>query len=206
MYLALFVLSCAIGVAFSLNNGLGLTPQMGFNSWNHFHCDVNDQIIRGTADAIVSKGLDEHGYKYVNIDDCWASSRDKDGNIVPDLKDFPNMTALANYVHSKGLLFGVYSDAGTMTCAKRPGSLGHEVSDANTYAKWGVDYLKYDNCYSDGTKPEVRYSVMRDALNQTGRRIFFSMCEGGVDNAPTWASKVGNSWRTTSDIQDNWDM
>ena len=204
MYLALFVLSCAIGVAFSLNNGLGLTPQMGFNSWNHFHCDVNDQLIRGTADAIVSKGLDKHGYKYVNIDDCWASSRDKDGNIVPDPKDFPNMTALANYVHSKGLLFGVYSDAGTMTCAKRPGSLGHEVSDANTYSKWGVDYLKYDNCNSDGTKPEVRYPVMRDALNQTGRRIFFSMCEWGVDNPATWASKVGNSWRTTGDIQDNW--
>jgi len=114
------------------------------------------------------------------------------------------MAALASYVHSKGLLFGLYSDAGNKTCAGRPGSLGYETIDANTYAAWKVDYLKYDNCNAN-TPPEVRYPVMRDALNATGRQIFYSMCEWGVDNPATWAPKVGNSWRTTGDIQDNFD-
>ena len=204
MLLSFVFLLSIVGASLCLDNGLGRTPPMGWNTWEHFFCNVNDQLIRDSADAIVAKGLDKHGYKYVNIDDCWAGSRDKDGNIVPETKDFPNMTALASYVHSKGLLFGLYSDAGTMTCGKRPGSLNHEISDANTYAKWGVDFLKYDNCNSDGTKPEVRYPVMRDALNQTGHRIFFSMCEWGVDNPATWASKVGNSWRTTGDMHDSW--
>ena len=193
-----------VGTALSLENGLGRTPQMGWNSWNHFHCNVEDQLIRDTADAIVSKGLDKHGYKYVNIDDCWASGRDKDGNILADPRRFPDMKALADYVHSKGLLFGVYSDAGSKTCAGKPGSLGHETSDANSYAKWGVNYLKYDNCNAGSSKPEDRYPVMRDALNKTGKYIFYSMCEWGVDDPATWAPKVGNSWRTTGDIQDNW--
>ena len=187
-----------------LDNNLGRTPQMGWNSWNHFRCNVNDTIIRDTADIFVAKGLDKHGYKYINIDDCWATSRDSDGNIISDPKTFPNMTALAEYVHNKGLLFGVYSDAGTETCQRRPGSLGHETSDANSYAKWGVDYLKYDNCHSGSESPKTRYPVMRDALNKTGRSIFFSMCEWGRDDPATWAPKVGNSWRTTSDIKDNW--
>lgn len=189
----------------SLDNGLARTPQMGWNSWNHFRCSVNDTLLRRTADAIVAKGLDKHGYKYVNIDDCWAGSRDKDGNVVPDSKTFPNMTALADYIHSKGLLFGLYSDAGTETCQKKPGSLGHEQADANSYAKWGVDYLKYDNCNNRGIPPEKRYPVMRDALNKTGRPIFYSLCEGGRDNVSVWGPKVGNSWRTTHDIRDNWD-
>ena len=192
------------GGALSLDNGLGLTPQMGWNSWNHFHCSVNADLIKATATAIVQKGLDKHGYQYVNIDDCWAKSRSSDGIVQPD-STFPDMKGLADFVHSKGLKFGVYSDAGYKTCAGRPGSLGYETQDANTYAQWGVDYLKYDNCNSDKTKPEERYPVMRDALNKTGRPIFYSMCEWGQDNPATWAPKVGNSWRTTGDINDNWD-
>jgi alpha-galactosidase len=188
----------------SLDNGLGLTPQMGFNSWNHFHCSVTDKIMRDTADNMIAKGLDKHGYVYVNIDDCWAKSRSSDGIVQSDPTTFPNMKDLADYIHGKGLKFGLYSDAGSKTCAGRPGSLNYETQDANTYAGWGVDYLKYDYCYSGGSKPETRYPIMRDALNKTGRHIFFSMCEWGVDNPATWAPKVGNSWRTTGDIGDNW--
>ena len=204
--LATLIVAAIVVGTFGLNNGLARTPQMGWNSWNHFHCNISDKLVRETADAFIAKGLDKHGYKYVNIDNCWAGERDKDGNIVSNHTTFPDMVALTSYIHSKDLLFGLYSDAGNKTCGNRtPGSLGHEVSDANTYAKWGVDYLKYDNCDNQGIKPEVRYPVMRDALNQTGRRIFFSMCEWGVDNPATWAPKVGNSWRTTGDIRDNWE-
>ena len=200
-YLVFLVLANA---CCGLDNGLGRTPQMGWNSWNHFSCNVNDTLIRDTVDIFVAKGLDKHSYKYINIDDCWATTRDSDGNIVPDPKTFPNMTALAEYIHNNGLLFGVYSDAGTKTCAGRPGSLGHETSDANSYAKWGVDYLKYDNCNNNNIPPKTRYPVMRDALNKTGHSIFYSLCEWGQDDPATWAPKVGNSWRTTSDIKDNW--
>ena len=191
----------------SLDNGLGLKPQMGWNSWNHFHCNVSEDLIKKTASAMVEKGLDKHGYQYVNIDNCWAAkSRASDGTIQSNPDTFPDMKGLIDFVHNKGLKFGLYSDAGKTTCGShQPGSLGYETKDANTYAQWGVDYLKYDNCNNDGTKPEERYPVMRDALNKTGRPIFYSMCEGGQDNPATWASKVGNSWRTTGDISDNWD-
>eukprot|EP01027_Heterolobosea_sp_BB2_P009793 GEZU01014408.1.p1 GENE.GEZU01014408.1~~GEZU01014408.1.p1 ORF type:complete len:320 (-),score=103.28 GEZU01014408.1:108-1067(-) len=139
------------------------------------------------------------------MDDCWAGERDAEGNIHPDAQAFPSgIAALADYVHSLGLKFGLYSDAGNFTCAGRPGSLGYEKNDANTYASWGVDYLKYDNCYNDNISPKVRYPIMRDALNATGRPIFFSMCEWGDDDPATWAAEVGNSWRTTGDIKDNW--
>jgi len=201
--LAVFVL---LGSAVALNNGLARTPQMGWNSWNAFHCDINEQKMLTAIKGLVSGPLKKAGYVYVNIDDCWASSRDNNGIIHEDTNAFPHGIAwLAAQAHAQGLLFGVYSDAGYKTCAGRPGSLGYEVEDANTYAKWGVDYLKYDNCNTDGSKPEVRYPVMRDALNGTGRPILFSMCEWGVDNPATWASSVGNSWRTTGDIGDNWD-
>jgi alpha-galactosidase len=194
-----------IGLSYGLNNGLGRTPQMGWNSWNHFHCGINEELIQKTADAIVATGLAKAGYQYVNLDDCWQVSRDGEGTIQPDPKAFPSgIKALADYVHSKGLKFGVYSDAGYKTCGGRPASLGHETKDANTYASWTVDYLKYDNCNSDGTTPEKRYPVMRDALNASGRAIFFSMCEWGVDQPALWAANVGNSWRTTGDISDNW--
>lgn len=137
----------ALAFASALDNDLGKTPQMGWNSWNHFHCGINEDLIKQTIDTLVSTGLSSKGYVYVNMDDCWAQSRDEQGVIVPDLKAFPSGIApLASYAHQKGLLFGLYSDAGTETCAKRPGSLGYEKIDAMTYAAWGVDYLKYDNC------------------------------------------------------------
>jgi alpha-galactosidase len=199
----LFLALVSLGSA--LNNGLGLTPQMGWNSWNHFHCDINENLIKQTAYAIANSPLKAAGYDYVNMDDCWAYSRNSSGFVQPDPKDFPSgIAALAAYVHSLGLKFGLYSDAGNETCAGRPGSLGHEKDDAESYASWSVDYLKYDNCNAN-TPPEQRYPVMRDALNATGRHIFFSMCEWGVDNPATWAPAVGNSWRTTGDISDNWE-
>lgn len=188
-----------------LDNGLGLTPQMGWNSWNHFHCKINQSVVEQTADAFISLGLDKLGYKYINVDDCWARSRDDSGVIQPDKAAFPDFQGMIDYVHNKGLLFGLYSDAGVDTCAGRPGSLGYEVIDARTYAEWKVDYLKYDNCNSNNTRPEIRYPLMRDALNKTNQPIFYSMCEWGVDNPATWASSVGNSWRTTGDISDSWD-
>ncbi|CAF1045853.1 unnamed protein product [Adineta ricciae] len=195
-----------IGYCSALDNGLGRTPQMGWNSWNHFGCDINEKLIQQTADTIVATGLAAAGYEFVNLDDCWQVSRDAQGFIQPDSKAFPSgIPALADYVHSKKLKFGLYSDAGFKTCGGRPASLGYEKKDANTYAHWQVDYLKYDNCNTDGTIPEVRYPVMRDALNASGRPIFFSMCEWGVDKPALWAAKVGNSWRTTGDISDRWE-
>eukprot|EP01018_Ginkgo_biloba_P017177 Gb_38041 [translate_table: standard] len=190
-----------------LQNGLARTPPMGWNSWNHFGCNINENIIRETADALVSTGLSKLGYEYVNIDDCWAElNRDQHGRLVARASQFPSgIKALADYVHSKGLKLGIYSDAGYYTCQKQPGSLGHEQADADTFAAWGVDYLKYDNCYNDGSKPEDRYPKMRDALLRTGRPIFFSLCEWGVDVPATWAPEIGSSWRTTGDIEDKWE-
>ncbi|XP_047334217.1 alpha-galactosidase-like [Impatiens glandulifera] len=190
-----------------LANGLGLTPQMGWNSWNHFQCQVEEKLIRETADAIVSSGLAALGYKYVNIDDCWAElNRDSKGNLLPRASTFPSgIKALADYIHSKGLKLGIYSDAGTQTCSTTmPGSLGFEEQDAKTFASWGVDYLKYDNCYNNNIDPKTRYPIMSKALVNSGRPIFFSLCEWGQEDPATWAKGVGNSWRTTGDIKDEW--
>ncbi|XVF24772.1 hypothetical protein REPUB_Repub13aG0156300 [Reevesia pubescens] len=191
-----------------LDNGLGLTPQMGWNSWNHFHCNINETLIKETADAMVSSGLAAVGYTYINLDDCWGElKRDSQGNLVPSASTFPSgIKALADYVHSKGLKLGIYSDAGTQTCSKTmPGSLGHEEQDAKTFASWGIDYLKYDNCQNTGISPKERYPKMSKALLNSGRPIFFSICEWGQEDPVTWASSIGNSWRTTTDIKDNWD-
>ena len=203
---ALLAIAIIASAALALDNGLGIKPQMGWNSWNKFACNINEQLIINTIDEIVSSGLLAAGYNYINLDDCWQNSRDPvTHEIQVDANLFPHgIKYLADYAHSKGLLFGLYSDAGYKTCAGRPGSLGYEEIDAKTYASWGVDYLKYDNCYTDGSKPEVRYPPMRDALNATGRPIFYSMCEWGVDDPATWAKDVGNSWRTTGDISDSW--
>ncbi|KAL0303961.1 UNVERIFIED_CONTAM: Alpha-galactosidase 3 [Sesamum radiatum] len=189
-----------------LGNGLARTPQMGWNSWNFFACDISEDVIKETADALVSTGLAKLGYIYVNIDDCWSEpQRDSKGQLVPDPQTFPSgIKALADYVHSKGLKLGIYSDAGAFTCQVRPGSLFHESDDAKLFASWGVDYLKYDNCFNLGIDPETRYPPMRDALNETGRTIFYSLCEWGVHDPALWAGKVGNSWRTTDDINDSW--
>ncbi|XP_030540425.1 alpha-galactosidase 3 [Rhodamnia argentea] len=191
---------------FQLDNGLAETPPMGWNSWNFFACNINETVIKETADALISTGLAALGYVYVNIDDCWsAATRNSEDQLVPDPKTFPSgIKVLADYVHDKGLKLGIYADAGIFTCEVRPGSLYHENDDAELFASWGVDYLKYDNCYNLGIKPEERYPPMRDALNATGRTIFYSICEWGVDDPALWAGKVGNSWRTTDDINDSW--
>ncbi|XP_058096305.1 alpha-galactosidase 1-like [Magnolia sinica] len=191
-----------------LSNGLGLTPPMGWNSWNHFYCSINETIIRETADALISTGLYKLGYHYVNIDECWAEmDRDTEGNLVASKTMFPSgIKALADYVHSKGLKIGIYSNAGYQTCSRTmPGSLGFEEQDAMTFASWEVDYLKYDNCWNGGIKPTIRYPVMTKALMKTGRPIFFSLCEWGDMHPALWGAKVGNSWRTTNDIADNWE-
>ncbi|CAI9275332.1 unnamed protein product [Lactuca saligna] len=190
-----------------LANGLADTPPMGWNSWNHFGCNISESMIRETADAIVSTGLAKLGYKYVNIDDCWAEyTRDQQGNFVARKSTFPSgIKALADYVHNKGLKLGIYSDSGSMTCSKTmPGSLGYEEQDAKMFASWGIDYLKYDNCNNEGLKPTIRYPIMTRALMNAGRPIFFSLCEWGDMHPALWGSKIGNSWRTTNDITDTW--
>jgi alpha-galactosidase len=185
---------------------LAQTPPMGWNSWNKFACDVSESLIREMTDAMVSSGLKAAGYQYVNIDDCWQVSRDAQGNIVADPTRFPSgIKALADYVHGKGLKLGVYTDAGRLTCQKRPGSLDHELQDAKTYASWGVDYVKVDWCHSEGLDPEVQYAKFRDALAQAGRPIVFSICNWGVKAPWRWGPKTGNLWRTTGDISDKYD-
>jgi alpha-galactosidase len=179
---------------------------MGWNSWNKFGCDVSEELIKEAADAMVSSGMKDAGYQYVVIDDCWQVRRDEQGNIIADPERFPSgIKALADYVHAKGLKFGIYSDAGTATCQGRPGSKGHEEQDARQYADWGVDYLKYDWCHSEGQDPKTAYPKMSQALRESGRDIVFSMCEWGVEKPWLWAQGVGQLWRTTGDIVDCWD-
>ncbi|MEU5531819.1 NPCBM/NEW2 domain-containing protein [Streptomyces sp. NPDC020362] len=194
----------------SLADGLALTPPMGFNNWNSTHCgaDFNEAMVKGIADLFVNKGLKDAGYRYVNLDDCWAlPNRDANGKLVPDPARFPNgIKAVADYVHSKGLKLGIYTSAGFKTCnsAGFPGALGHEYSDAQQFADWGVDYLKYDNCNNLGVDAKQRYRTMRDALKATGRPIVYSICEWGENKPWEWAADVGHLWRTTGDISDSW--
>ena len=194
----------------ALANGLATTPPMGFNDWNAFGCDVDAHLIEQTADFFVSSGLKAAGYTYVNIDDCWMThERDARGRLVPDPVKFPQgIAGVARYVHARGLQLGIYEDAGTATCAGYPGSLGHEEVDARTFAAWGVDYLKYDNCNNAGSTTQAqfiaRYKAMGDALLATGRPIVYSICEWGQNDPWTWAGDLGNLWRTTGDISDNW--
>jgi len=180
---------------------LALTPPMGWNSWNRFACDVDERLIRETADAMVSSGMKDAGYRYVIIDDCWQGERDNLGFIQPDPERFPSgMKALADYIHSKGLKFGIYSDAGWKTCGGRPGSRGYEYQDAQTYAKWGVDYLKYDWCNTEELNAKGAYLTMRNALYAAGRPIVFSICEWGNNQPWEWGKDIGHLWRTTGDI------
>ena len=198
----------ALPAAHALDNGVARTPPMGWNSWNKFACKgLNEQVVRATADAIANNGMKAAGYEFVNLDDCWQSGRDASGNIVVDQEKFPSgIKALADYIHSKGLKFGVYTDVGTKTCAGRPGSIGHEYQDARQYAAWGVDYVKEDWCNTlPGQNAEASYTLMRDALAATGRPIVFSICEWGSNKPWLWAGPVGNLWRATGDIQDCWD-
>ena len=186
--------------------GLAATPPMGWNSWNGFGCAIDERLIRETADALVASGMRDAGYRYVNVDDCWHGSRDEDGFIRPDPQRFPSgMKALADDVHARGLKLGLYSDAGAKTCAGRPGSRGHEYQDALTWARWGIDYVKYDWCDTAGLAAPAAYATMRDALRAAGRPVVLSICEWGDTQPWTWAKDVGHLWRTTGDIHACWD-
>ena len=184
------------------------TPPMGWNSWNTFGTNISDKLIRETADIMASSGLLECGYNYLVIDDCWSLlERDENGRLVADPEKFPHgMKALADYVHSKGLKFGMYSCAGMITCAGYPSSYTHEFTDAKTFAEWGVDYLKYDYCFKpDSVKGEVLYRTMGAALSNCGRDILFSACSWGADETRKWIGTTGaNMWRATGDIFDAW--
>jgi len=199
-----FVISLLVIFNFTLAQKfeeLAKTPPMGWNSWNKFGCDINEQIIKEIADAMVKNGMKKAGYEYIVIDDCWQIDRDEDGNILADPDRFPSgMKSLGDYIHRKGLKFGIYSDAGTMTCQRRPGSRGYEFQDARTYAAWGVDYLKYDWCYHGTQNSEASYTLMRDALYKAGRPIVLSICEWGTTKPWLWAKDIGHLWRTTEDI------
>jgi alpha-galactosidase len=189
-------------------NGLAKTPPMGWNSWNKFHRNVDDKAVRGMADAMASNGMKDAGYVYVNIDDTWQGQRDANGVLQPNEK-FPDMKALADYVHSKGLKIGIYSSPGPKTCAQFEGSFGHEEQDAKTWAAWGFDYLKYDWCsasqvYDVKSLPAV-YAKMGEALLKSGRPIVYSLCQYGWQDVGEWGAKAGgNLWRTTGDISDRW--
>lgn len=187
------------------DNGLARTPPMGWNSWNHFGCDVSAQLIKETADAMVSSGMKDAGYRYVVIDDCWEVARDAQGRLVADSARFPGgIKPVADYVHGKGLKFGIYTDAGRRTCQGRPGTYEHEDIDAKTFAEWGVDYVKEDWCNAEGLDAPTQYARFRDALLKSGRPIVLSICEWGSNQPWEWAPKTGNLWRTTGDISDRW--
>ncbi|MFI5913053.1 glycoside hydrolase family 27 protein [Dactylosporangium sp. NPDC051541] len=185
------------------DNGLALTPPMGWNDYNAFGLEVTEDLIRRTADRMVSSGLRDAGYVYVNVDDGWmAATRDASGDLRADPDRFPHgIKALADYVHGLGLRLGIYEDAGTRTCGGYPGSLGFEELDARQFASWGVDYLKYDTCYDGSVPARQRYGAMRDALAATGRPIVYSICNWGAERVWAWGSGYGNLWRTTTDIQ-----
>ena len=182
------LVACCLSPAQSYDSSsraaLAPTPPMGWNSWNKFACDVSEKLIRETAEAMVSSGLKAAGYEYVNIDDCWQVSRAADGTIVADAQRFPSgIKALADYVHNKGLKLGIYTDAGRMTCQKRPSSYEHEAQDMNTYAAWGIDYVKIDWCFAEGLDPEVQYAKFHDALAQRGSPDRFQHLQLGSQSA-----------------------
>ncbi|HEV2692620.1 MAG TPA: malectin domain-containing carbohydrate-binding protein [Verrucomicrobiae bacterium] len=187
--------------------GLALTPPMGWNSWNKFAGNINEDLIRQTADAMATNGMRDAGYVYIVVDDCWeAKDRDKAGNIVADPNKFPGgMKALGDYLHAKGFKFGIHNCAGTKTCAGFPGGRGHEFQDALTYASWGVDFLKYDWCEHGTANSEETYKTMRDGLATAGRPIVFSLCEWGDTKPWLWAKDIGHLWRTTGDIYNCFD-
>ena len=204
----------AVGAATAATAQVAATPPMGWNSWNHFAAKIDDATVRAQADAMVKTGMRDAGYRYINIDDTWEGTRDASGVIHPNSK-FPDMKALADYVHSKGLKLGIYSSPGLKTCAGYEGSYGHEAQDAQTYAAWGIDYLKYDLCglaqpmiaaNSLDKAQDIElaaYRKMDAALKATGRPIVYSLCQYGFAQVWRWGASVGgNSWRTTGDISD----
>ena len=207
--LVLVILLSSSAILSAQNNSLAPKPPMGWNSWYQNYCQVSDALIRAQADAMVKNGMKALGYEYVNIDDCWEGQRDAQGVIHGD-KNFPDMKGLADYIHSKGLKFGLYSSPGPLTCGRREGSYGHEELDAKTYAAWGVDFLKYDWCSASKVyKPEemqAAYKKMGDALKSTGRPILYSLCQYGLERVWTWGPSVGaNMWRTAGDLDYTYD-
>lgn len=200
------IILISLGTSAQKFENLVPTPPMGWNSWNKFGCNVSEKLIMQMADQMISSGMHDAGYEYIVIDDCWQVDRDENGNIVVDKDRFPNgIKTLADYIHSKGLKFGIYSCAGSKTCAGRPGGRGHEFQDALTYARWGVDYLKYDWCNTTTQEAKSSYTTMRDGLFAAKRPIVFSLCEWGTAKPWEWAKEVGHLWRTTGDIVDRWD-
>lgn len=183
--------------------GQAPTPPLGWNPWYRFGCDVNEQLVMQTADAIVSSGMYGRGYRYVNLDDCWmAHTRDASGALVADPQKFPHgIASLAAYVHARGLKLGIYIDAGAATCAGYPGSLGHYDQDAATLAGWGVDYVKVDWCDTPPMPASTLYDQMRDALDQSGRPMVLAVCNWGIDSPWQWAPAIASSWRTAGDYQ-----
>jgi len=178
------------------------TPPMGWNSWNYFNCNINENVVKEIADAMVVTGMAAAGYEYVIIDDCWQIDRLQDGTLVADPLRFPNgIKVLADYVHSKGLKFGIYSDAGKLTCQKRPGSLNYEAIDAKTFSEWGVDYIKYDWCHHGLNKASTLYPILGDQLYQLDREIVYSVCNWGWGDPWEWAPNFAHLWRTTWDIE-----
>ncbi len=184
---------------------LAATPPMGWNSWNGYGCFIFDSAIRDAADALVASGMRDAGYEYVNIDDCWQIDRAEDGTILAQDGTFPGgLKELAGYVHSLGVKIGNYTCAGTMTCAKRPGSLDHEAQDMATYASWGIDYVKVDWCFSEGQERASSYAKFRDAIASAGRPMVLSICEWGSGEPWVWGPRTGQLWRTTGDIGNNY--
>jgi alpha-galactosidase len=179
---------------------------MGWNTWNRYYCDINQTIIYTNTDSLIRLGLADLGYKYVNIDDCWLTKeRDSQGHAIVDPATFPDgMKAIGDYIHSHGLKFGIYNSAGTMTCEGRAGSLHHESIDVADFVEWGVDFLKYDNCFNEGIPSKERYENMRNALSNASRPIFFSICNWGLEDVTEWGPGTGNSWRTAGDITPTW--
>ncbi|MBM4371546.1 MAG: glycoside hydrolase family 27 protein, partial [Deltaproteobacteria bacterium] len=183
---------------------LAATPPMGWNSWNLFACDIDQDLILSTAEAMVESGMAALGYEYVNLDDCWQVDRDADGVIVADPERFPDgIAALADAVHALGLKLGVYTCAGTLTCQERPGSFGYEALDMATYAAWGVDYVKVDWCFAEELDAAERYGLFRDGIAATGREMMLSICNWGFQEPWVWGPETGQLWRTSGDIQDS---
>ena len=211
MFIVASAFALLLPSASAVNNGLARTPQMGWNNWNSLGCAASQDLLLDTSSTLISSGLRDVGYNYVVLDDCWSSERNSKGKLVADKEKFPKgMKWVAEKLHEQDLLFGMYSSAGELTCAGYPGSLDWEKEDADSFASWDVDYLKYDNCYHRGRFgfPEVsfnRYNNMAQALNNTGRKILYGLCTWGEDYVHTWGQSLANSWRISGDIYDSFD-
>jgi len=205
--IALVLLGLASGAYAQKFDGLAPTPPMGWNSWNTFETEIDENLIKETAEALIASGMQSAGYTYVVIDDGWeAKSRDAEGNLIPDPERFPGgMKALGDFLHAKGFKFGIHNCAGKTTCSGFPGGRGHEFEDARVYASWGVDYLKYDWCDHGTADAQETYKTMRDALYAAGRPVVYSLCEWGSNKPWLWGADVGHLWRTTGDIIDCYD-